>query len=104
MKPLIPTSRLSDNVPTPDQAPVPPVLEPIKPVAQKPASRPEQVMLGTKPARYDNIEALMAKPAYQTRNSKFIVQMPAGRKEVLKDEKPDKTPQQETPKGGSLFD
>ncbi len=104
IKPLISTSRLSDNVPSPEQAPVPPVLEPIKPVAPKPVSRPEQVMLGTKPARYDNIEALLAKPAYQTRNSKFIVQMPGGRKEVLKDEKSEKTPPQETPKGGSLFD
>ena len=38
---------------------------------------PEQVMLGEKSTRYDNIAALLEKPAYQTRNSKFIVEMPS---------------------------
>mgnify|MGYP000836237389 FL=1 len=35
-------------------------------------------MLGAKSTRYNNIELLLAKPAYQSRNSKFIVQMPGG--------------------------
>ena len=105
MKPIIPAQRPADQRPTPEQAPVPPVLEPIKPVTPKPAVRqPEQVMLGAKQTRYGNIDALLAKPAYQTRNSKFIVQMPGGRKEVIKEENPAKTPQREEPKGGSLFD
>lgn len=47
----------------------------------------------------------MAKPAYQSRNSKFVVQqMPGGRK-VLKDDAAEalKTPKEET-QGDSLFD
>ena len=83
---------------------VTPVLEPIKPLPPKPAPRqPEQVMLGAKPTRYSNIETLLAKPAYQSRNSKFVVQMPGGRKEVLRDDAAG-TPQKEESQGGSLFD
>jgi len=60
-------------------------------------------VLGAKPTRYGNIEMLLAKPAYQSRNSKFVVQMPGGRKEVLREESAE--PQvREAPKGGSLFD
>ena len=87
------------------ETPVTPVLEPIKPTAQpRPAPRPlEQVVLGAKPTRYSDIEVRLAKPAYQTRNSKFIVQMPGGRKEVLRDESAEpQAPKEE--KGGSLFD
>ncbi|WP_300740248.1 cell division protein FtsZ [uncultured Alistipes sp.] len=81
-----------------------PVLEPIKPVPAKPASRqPEQVMLGAKPTRYNNIESLLAKPAYQSRNSKFVVQIPGGRKEVLKAESSE-TASKAASNGGSLFD
>ena len=85
---------------------VAPVLEPIKPVvppkaaAQRP---PEQVMLGAKSTRYNNIELLLSKPAYQSRNSKFVVQMPGGRKEVLKEEN-DAGQQTQDAQGGSLFD
>ena len=81
-----------------------PVLEPIKPVQPKPASRqPEQVMLGAKSTRYNNIESLLAKPAYQSRNSKFVVQIPGGRKEVLKAESSE-APSKSASNGGSLFD
>ena len=106
MKPIIPAQRTTEQTtPKPEQASVPPVLEPIKPVAPKPVVRqPEQVMLGAKSSRYGDIDALLAKPAYQTRNSKFIVQMPGGRKEVIKEESPAKNTQREEPKGGSLFD
>ena len=44
-------------------------------------------MLGAKPTRYSNIDQILAKPAYQSRKAQFIVEMPAGRKEVLKEEK-----------------
>ncbi|HIY69578.1 MAG TPA: cell division protein FtsZ [Candidatus Alistipes intestinigallinarum] len=105
MKPVMPTPRIIEPVPAPESVTTPPVLEPIKPVAPKPAQRvPEQVMLGAKPTRYSNIEALLARPAYQTRNSKFIVQMPGGRKEVLKEDSADPAQQHGAPKGGSLFD
>ena len=61
-------------------------------------------MLGAKSTRYNNIESLLAKPAYQSRNSKFVVQSSGGRKEVLKDDAATSSPQREEPKGGSLFD
>ena len=64
---------------------------------------PEQVMLGEKSTRYDNIAALLEKPAYQTRNSKFIVEMPSVRKEVLKGDSA-ATPAEKQEKNGSLFE
>ena len=98
MKQIIPPARITDPV----KEPVAPVLEPIKPVAL-PQRPPEQVMLGAKSTRYNNIELLLAKPAYQSRNSKFIVQMPGGRKEVLREES-ENSQQAADSQGGSLFD
>ena len=99
MKQIIPPARITEPV----KEPVAPVLEPIKPVAP-PQRPPEQVMLGAKSTRYNNIELLLAKPAYQSRNSKFIVQMPGGRKEVLKEENDAGQQAQQDAQGGSLFD
>ena len=83
-----------------------PVLEPLKPVvAPRSAVQPPmaQVVLGARSTRYNNIEQLLAKPAYQSRNSKFVVQMPDGRRETLRDEQAAASqPKAET--GGSLFD
>ena len=98
MKQIIPPARITDPV----KEPVAPVLEPIKPVAP-PQRPPEQVMLGAKSTRYNNIELLLAKPAYQSRNSKFIVQRPGGRKEVLREES-ENSQQAADSQGGSLFD
>ena len=98
MKQIIPPARITDPV----KEPVAPVLEPIKPVAP-PQRPPEQGMLGAKSTRYNNIELLLAKPAYQSRNSKFIVQMPGGRKEVLREES-ENSQQAADSQGGSLFD
>ena len=98
MKQIIPPARITE----PAKEPVAPVLEPIKPVAP-PQRPPEQVMLGAKSTRYNNIELLLAKPAYQSRNSKFIVQMPGGRKEVLREES-ENSQQAADSQGGSLFD
>ena len=98
MKQIIPPARITEPV----KEPVAPVLEPIKPVAP-PQRPPEQVMLGAKPTRYSNIDTLLAKPAYQSRNSKFIVQMPGGRKEVLREES-ENSQQAADSQGGSLFD
>lgn len=98
MKQIIPPARITE----PGKEPVAPVLEPIKPVAP-PQRPPEQVMLGAKSTRYNNIELLLAKPAYQSRNSKFIVQMPGGRKEVLREES-ENSQQAADSQGGSLFD
>ena len=53
MKQIIPPARITDPV----KEPVAPVLEPIKPVAP-PQRPPEQVMLGAKSTRYNNIELL----------------------------------------------
>mgnify|MGYP005976216117 CR=1 FL=1 len=55
MKQIIPPARITDPV----KEPVAPVLEPIKPVAP-PQRPPEQVMLGAKSTRYNNIELLLA--------------------------------------------
>ena len=98
MKQIIPPARITEPV----KEPVAPVLEPIKPVAP-PQRPPEQVMLGAKTTRYNNLELLLAKPAYQSRNSKFIVQMPGGRKEVLREES-ENSQQAADSQGGSLFD
>ena len=98
MKQIIPPARITEPV----KEPVAPVLEPIKPVAP-PQRPPEQVMLGAKSTRYNNIELLLAKPAYQSRNSKFIVQMPGGRKEVLREES-ENSQQAADSQGGSLLD
>ena len=98
MKQIIPPARITEPV----KEPVAPVLEPIKPVAP-PQRPPEQVMLGAKSTRYNNIELLLAKPAYQSRNSKFIVQMPGGRKEVLREES-ENSQQAADSQGGSRFD
>ena len=98
MKQIIPPARITEPV----KEPVAPVLEPIKPVAP-PQRPPAQVMLGAKSTRYNNIELLLAKPAYQSRNSKFIVQMPGGRKEVLREES-ENSQQAADSQGGSLFD
>ncbi len=100
MKQIIPPSRIVEPV---KEQPSPTGLEPIKPaIAARPApQRPaEQVMLGAKSTRYNNIDALLAKPAYQTRKSEFIVPPTGGRKEVMKEEPETK----EETMGGSLFD
>ncbi len=100
MKKIIPTAKTYE----PARETVAPVLEPLKPAAQKPAVRPvEQVVLGGKSTRYSNIEALMDKPAYQSRNSQFVVQISGGRKEVIREEKSDEQPA-EPMQGGGLFD
>ena len=103
MKQIIPPVRSVE----PAKDPVAPVLEPIKPVVPPKAAvqrPPEQVMLGAKSTRYSNIELLLSKPAYQSRNSKFVVQMPGGRKEVLKEENDAGQQTQQDAQGGSLFD
>ena len=66
MKQIIPPARITDPV----KEPVAPVLEPIKPVAP-PQRPPEQVMLGAKSTRYNNIELLLAKPADSQGGSLF---------------------------------
>nr|MBP8044757.1 cell division protein FtsZ [Alistipes sp.] len=103
MKQIIPPVRSVE----PAKDPVALVLEPIKPVVPPKAAvqrPPEQVMLGAKSTRYSNIELLLSKPAYQSRNSKFVVQMPGGRKEVLKEENDAGQQAQQDAQGGSLFD
>ena len=102
MKQIIPPVRTVEPV----KDPVAPVLEPIKPVVPPRVAQqrpPEQVMLGAKSTRYNNIDLLLSKPAYQSRNSKFIVQMPGGRKEVLREEG-ENNQQAPDSQGGSLFD
>lgn len=88
------------------EIPAAPVLEPIKPASplERRAPRlPEQVVLGVKPSRYANMSQLLAIPAYKARNAKMVVEMPAGRKEVLRDETADAGGTDEG-RNASLFD
>ncbi|WP_147638286.1 cell division protein FtsZ [Alistipes sp.] len=104
MKSIIPPTRLVE----PAREATAPVLEPVKKSTASPLEKPvrqpratEQVILGERSTRYSNIDLLLAKPAYQSRKAKFIVDMPSGRKEVLRDE-PAAPDAQHTE--GSLFD
>ncbi|MCM1150883.1 MAG: cell division protein FtsZ [Alistipes sp.] len=77
-------------------------LEPIKPVPPKQPQRSnEQVVLGARSTRYSNIDLLLSKPAYQSRNSKFVTQVSGRRKEVLRDKSAEP---KEDSGSGSLFD
>lgn len=89
METVIPPARIVKPVPEGADPAGKPVLEPVgKPGKATPQTRPlEQVILGEKSTRYSNIDQILAKPAYQSRKAQFIVEMPAGRKEVLKEEK-----------------
>ena len=100
---IIPPARTVQPVGSAD--PTMPVLEPIKPLApaKSPMRAPEQVVLGGKSTRYSNIEELLARPAYQARNSKFVVQPAGKRKAVLREEADKASPVKEEPESGSLF-
>lgn len=78
-----------------------PVVEPVKPAAEqeqptsvfepiKPTKQPqrpqEPAVLGARSNRYDKIDQMKAIPAYQARNSKFVVKTTTKNKEVLRDE------------------
>jgi len=106
MPPVIPAVRSAEQTGAGSQPRTPPTLETFKSVGQqRPAQRPpEQVVLGAKSTRYSNIDLLLAKPAYQVRNSKFVVQIPGGRKEVLRDEGAESHAPKEESRSGSLFD
>lgn len=105
MKTIIPPARVIKPVQENSSTPIEkPVLEPVgksaaKPVQQRPV---EQVILGQKSTRYNNIQELLSKPAYQSRNAQFIVDMPSGRKEVLKEET--ESVQKKGGQSESLFD
>ena len=105
MKRIIPPAKAVEPV---KEIPAAPVLEPIKPAVSPLERRPsrgmsEQVVLGAKTTRYSNMAQILAVPAYKARNAKMVVEMPAGRKEVLKDEASAHAAPEE-PQHGSLFD
>lgn len=106
MKTVIPPARIVKPVPEGGDPAGKPVLEPVgKPGKATPQTRPlEQVILGEKSTRYSNIDQILAKPAYQSRKAQFIVEMPAGRKEVLKEEKKGAAERAEENRSDSLFD
>ena len=83
-----------------------PALEPARPkLTPRPVAEPTQPTarptLGRRSSRYDNIKAVLNTPAYQRRNVKFIVDVPAASKETLKDENEIAAPK---PSENSLFD
>lgn len=57
-------------------------LEPVKQRASTPFPT-EPIVLGEKSARYKDINQVKSTPAYQTRNSKFVVQAPGTHKESM---------------------
>ena len=73
-----------------------------KTVAATPV-QPDTVVLGKKQNRYENIEEVLQSPAYQRRHATFEALPSEGsrRREVLKSE--EVAPQENSPKGGSLF-
>lgn len=104
MKTIIPPARVIKPVQESAHPVEKPALEPVKPTT-KPAQpvRPvEQVILGDKSTRYNNIDQILGKPAYQSRKAQFIVEMPTGRKAVIKEvtESPSRSEEQSE----SLFD
>ncbi len=109
MKRIIPPAKTVD--PIQEVVTSAPVLEPLRPVATSPLERKpargsvhEQVVLGAKTTRYDNMAQILAVPAYKARNAKMVVEMPSGRKEVIRDETSSHTAAAEKSEGGSLFD
>ena len=83
-KPLLPAGRtiITPVEPaTKTAVEAPPTLEPVKgPSAPYPS---EPIVLGEKSTRYQDINRVKATPAYQTRNSKFVVQAPGTHKESI---------------------
>ena len=104
MRQIIPPARKIE--PAQPEQPEPSGLEPIKPGAPSRVAprQPEQVVLGARSTRYSDIDRLLAKPAYRSRNAQFVVQTPGGRKEVLREVGAEEQAQREEPQAGSLFD
>lgn len=104
MKRIIPPAKAVESM---KESPSTPVLVPIKPASplERAAARvaSEQVVLGAKSSRYGDMTQILGVPAYKARNAKMVVEMPIGRKEVLKNETAENAPAEE-PKSGSLFD
>ncbi len=70
-----------------ETAPVPEVPNQLEPVKQR-ASTPfptEPIVLSEKSTRYKDINRVKSTPAYQTRNSKFVVQAPGTHKESMQE-------------------
>ncbi len=63
----------------------------VAPIQQPINTMPKQVVLEGRESRYANIDKLFSKPAYQTRQAKLIVDIPAGKREVLKESCEDTT-------------
>ena len=90
MKNIIPPMSVPVQAEAPKQNDIP-VLEPAAskkiPVVATKTAMPDPIpTLGGRNSRYDNIVAMINTPAYQRRNVKFIVDVPAKSKETLKDE------------------
>ena len=85
-KPILPSSR---KIITPADAESTPAevtnqLEPVKDRSTAPFPT-EPIVLGEKSARYKDINRVKSTPAYQTRNSKFVVQAPGTHKESMQE-------------------
>lgn len=83
-----------------------PTLEPVKASilgkqTDKPKPVADQVVLGERSKRYSNIAAILKSPAYQVRKSRLRVDLPTGKREVMKDDAAEETTQEQS--GNTLF-
>lgn len=86
-QPIIPSNRKIITPAESDKTPTPEIANQLEPVKQR-ASTPfptEPIVLGEKSTRYKDINQVKSTPAYQTRNSKFVVQAPGTHKETMQE-------------------
>ncbi len=85
-KPIMPSNR---KIITPVEAETasPETANQLEPVKQRPTAPfpTEPIVLGEKSTRYKDINRVKSTPAYQTRNSKFVVQAPGTHKETMQE-------------------
>ncbi len=70
-----------------EDTPIVDVPNPLEPKKQRPIVpfQTEPIVLGQKSTRYKDINRVKSTPAYQTRNSKFVVQAPGTQKESMQE-------------------
>ncbi len=100
MKQIVPPQRKIEPAGKEPQPTSP--LEPLKSPVRS-SRHTDPVVLGGKSTRYENIDMLLAKPAYQTRNSRFVVQLSGRRKEMFRDQE-EARQKKEAEDSASLFD
>ncbi len=86
-QPIIPANRKIIAPAESEAAPIVEVPNALEPKKQRPIVpfQTEPIVLGQKSTRYKDINRVKSTPAYQTRNSKFVVQAPGTQKESMQE-------------------